>query len=290
MIRQTLYLFFLLGTLTTGWFGLTAFDSIREEYGKAGYYSDALQGRKTASGEKYDKNALTAAHKSLPFGTLIRITRLDNKLSVVVRVNDRGPYREGYVVDVSRHAAEELDLIKAGSAKVKVEVIDKPDEGTPSTLVPATKTAKTASDAVTDAKPAQYSTPSTAKPSPASKTATKTAPSAADATKLDPAKTAAGAASELYQMDLQKPAKQGFGVQVTTLYNAPNVFPEVSKLQKYWPGKVLVSMQPMPEATENTVYKLILGPVTDRPTAEKLRKEAVKKGYSKCFVVDLSQI
>ena len=300
MIRQTLNILFLFSSLTAGWLGLTAFEWTREEYGKVGYYSDALHGRKTSSGEIYDKNALTCAHKSLPFGTLVRVTRLDNKLSVVVRVNDRGPYRDGYVIEVSRRGAEELDLIKVGSTKVKVEVIEKPVEEERSTLVPPSQTAKQATATASDARPAQYSTSSSVKPTTATAnkgltnakttTAAKTAtPSTASAAKLEPAKTT-GAPAELYQIDLQKPPKQGFGVQVTTLYNAPNVFPEIAKLQKIWPGKVLLTMQPMPEATENTVYKLILGPVADRPTAEKLRKEAIKKGYSKCFVVDLSQI
>lgn len=293
MIRQTFNLLFLFFTLTAGWLGLTAFDRSLEEYGKVGYYSDTLHGRKTASGEIYDKNALTCAHKSLPFGTLVRITRLDNKLTVVVRVNDRGPYRDGYVIEVSRRGAEELDLLKVGTAKVKVEVIEKPAGEERSTLVPPSSTPKPATNAATQARPVQYSTPTTVKPTTAATTAktpaARTAPATSDATKLEPAK-GANPQSDIYQIELQKPPKQGFGVQVTTLYNAPNVFPEITKLQKYWPGKVLVSMQPMPEATENTIYKLIIGPVTDRPTAEKLRKEAIKKGYSKCFVVDLSQI
>ncbi|MCY7330990.1 MAG: septal ring lytic transglycosylase RlpA family protein, partial [Saprospiraceae bacterium] len=90
-----------------------------DEFGKAGYYADALQGRKTASGEKYDKKLLTCAHKSYPFGTKLRITRLDNKKAVIVRVNDRGPFTEGFVVDLSRAAAREIDLITAGRASVK---------------------------------------------------------------------------------------------------------------------------------------------------------------------------
>ncbi len=63
-----------------------------EEFGKANFYADSLHGRKTSSGEKYDKTELTAAHKSLPFGTKVKVTRLDNKKSVVVRINDRGPH------------------------------------------------------------------------------------------------------------------------------------------------------------------------------------------------------
>ena len=72
-----------------------------QEYGLASYYDDAFQGRKTAYGETYDKDKLTAAHKKHPKGTRLRITRLDNKQSVVVKVNDKGPYIKGRVVDLS---------------------------------------------------------------------------------------------------------------------------------------------------------------------------------------------
>lgn len=271
MIRQTLFFLICLGAFSA----ITAF--VREEYGKASYYSDALHGRKTANGEKYDKNLLTAAHKSLPFGTLVRVTRLDTKASVVVRVNDRGPFREGYVIELSRRAAQEIDLIKAGVTKVKVDVIEKPGD--------ATATASSSAQTEPAPRPVQHTTPAT------SGSGT-TAPASAAKTPATPPATAktGGQSTELYQVSLSQPPKQGFGVQVTTLYNAPNVFPEVAKLMKYWPGKVLVSMHPMPEATENTIYKLILGPVADRASADKLRKEAVKKGYAKCFVVDLSQL
>jgi rare lipoprotein A len=92
--------------------------------GKASFYADKFEGRPTASGEKYKHSKLTAAHKSLPFGTLIRVTNLKNNLSVEVTVNDRGPYVEGRIVDLSKSAAEKLEFITIGLADVKVEVID----------------------------------------------------------------------------------------------------------------------------------------------------------------------
>lgn len=93
--------------------------------GKASYYSDRLAGRSTASGEPYDPKKLTAAHLTLKFGTRIRVTRLDTGASVVVRVNDRGPYGgRGRIVDLSRRAAEKLDMIRAGVVDVRVEVLD----------------------------------------------------------------------------------------------------------------------------------------------------------------------
>jgi rare lipoprotein A len=95
--------------------------------GKASFYADKFEGASTASGEKYRHNKLTAAHKTLPFGTVIRVTNLSNHQSVDLRVNDRGPYVEGRIVDVSKLAAEKLGFVNAGLADVKVEVIDAGD-------------------------------------------------------------------------------------------------------------------------------------------------------------------
>ncbi|MCE8038419.1 septal ring lytic transglycosylase RlpA family protein [Halomonas sp. MCCC 1A11062] len=90
------------------------------EQGKASFYADRYHGRKTASGERHDRNALTAAHRSLPFGTHVRVTRLDNGRETVVRINDRGPFVRGRVIDVSRRAAEELDMIGPGVVNVRL--------------------------------------------------------------------------------------------------------------------------------------------------------------------------
>lgn len=92
--------------------------------GKASFYADKFEGSPTASGEKYKHSKLTAAHKSLPFGTKIKVTNLANNQSVEVVVNDRGPYVDGRIVDLSRSAAEKLGFINQGLADVKIEVID----------------------------------------------------------------------------------------------------------------------------------------------------------------------
>jgi rare lipoprotein A len=88
--------------------------------GLATYYADSLHGRKTASGEPYDKTALTCAHKKLPFGTYLLVESLTNGKSVIVRVNDRGPFVAKRIIDVSRAAAEQLDLLRAGVMKVRI--------------------------------------------------------------------------------------------------------------------------------------------------------------------------
>jgi rare lipoprotein A len=94
--------------------------------GVASYYHDSLHGRKTASGEVYNKRAVSAAHKSLPLGTKVRVTKLSNGKSIVVRINDRGPFVKGRIIDLSRSAAKKLGIINSGIAKVKVEVLSVP--------------------------------------------------------------------------------------------------------------------------------------------------------------------
>ena len=88
--------------------------------GLASFYTE---GSRTASGEKFDPNVLTAAHPTLPFGTRLRVTRVDTGRSVIVRVNDRGPFVRGRVVDVSYSAAKQLGMIDRGVAKVKIDVV-----------------------------------------------------------------------------------------------------------------------------------------------------------------------
>ena len=93
--------------------------------GEASYYSDRLSGHKTASGERYRPTALTAAHRSLPLGTVLRVTRSDGKRTVYVRVNDRGPFgRERRILDLSRAAFERLGKLRAGVLEVRAEVVE----------------------------------------------------------------------------------------------------------------------------------------------------------------------
>jgi len=94
--------------------------------GFASYYHDSLNGNRTASGEIYNKRMRTAAHKSLPLGTKVRVTKLSTGKSIVVKINDRGPFVKGRIIDLSRRAARDLGIIKSGVAKVKVEVLSVP--------------------------------------------------------------------------------------------------------------------------------------------------------------------
>ncbi|MEJ8804560.1 septal ring lytic transglycosylase RlpA family protein [Pontibacter sp. H249] len=92
--------------------------------GKATYYADRMHGQRTASGDKYDKKQLTAAHATLPFNTLVQVTNVKNGKSVVVKINDRKPRHRQVIIDLSRAAAEEIDLIRDGITTVKVKEVE----------------------------------------------------------------------------------------------------------------------------------------------------------------------
>jgi rare lipoprotein A len=103
-------------TTTKSWVGFT-------EKGKASYYGAKHQGKKTASGEPFKQELKTAAHKTIPFGAMVKVTNVDNEKSVVVRVNDRGPFVSGRIIDLSSSAFNEIGSTAKGVLKVEIEVI-----------------------------------------------------------------------------------------------------------------------------------------------------------------------
>jgi rare lipoprotein A len=102
------------------------------DIGKASWYGDVHHGKKTASGEAYDMHTLTAAHRTLPFGTRVRVTNVDNGRSVVVRVNDRGPLVGGRIIDLSQAAARALGALGSGVFTVRLEIFEDAAAGPPS--------------------------------------------------------------------------------------------------------------------------------------------------------------
>ncbi len=289
-----------------------------QEFGSASYYSDKFQGRKTASGELYDKNKLTAAHKSLKFGTVILVTRLDTKKSVKVRINDRGPYIKGRIVDVSRAAAEKLGLIRDGHAEVKIEVVgSQQSESITSTPSPTPNNQpnlsglkiKEPKKIETESVPTEFSDKSTGLPEKPAIVSTveevKKEPKKKATLDLKvPAKKAPAAKPvatetvytkvrgsdyqpyDLYKIQLVRPAREGFGVQVASLTQYENVMKQVAQLQEKWFNNILISVEK--GKNDSPIYKLILGPFPDRATAESYKKDLKKKKKMDGFVVDLS--
>lgn len=92
------------------------------QQGEISYYAEKFHGRRTASGKRFDKNAFTAAHRSLPFGTKVEVTNLANGKTVIVEINDRGPYSEDRILDLSPAAARKIGLIGRGTVEAKIVV------------------------------------------------------------------------------------------------------------------------------------------------------------------------
>ena len=273
-----------------------------EEFGVASFYADAFDGRKTASGEIYDKAKMTAAHKELPFGTMIRVTRLDNKKSVVLRVNDRGPFISGRIVELSKTAAQKVGLIRDGIAEVKVEVVKERD------LAKEKMTTKSVEKPAAKPKeiPKSYdngiSTPVVAVPEAPKAVVTEkkaVAKPAPKKTKAAPKTTAKATSSKkeklvqnpnqdgLYKIQLIRPDKTGYGVQIASMSDYENVFRQVTDLQSDWFKNILISVSGKGDATN---YRIILGPFPDAKTAEAYKASLLKKKKRKGFVVDLSTL
>lgn len=238
------------------------------EYGDASYYNDKYHNESTASGELYDKNAMTAAHKSLAFGTRVRVTRLDNDKSVVVRINDRGPYKPGRIIDLSRKAAEKIDLISDGVTNVKVEILNKEDERD---LV-ATNTTKTKEKP----KPRTKTKVSTTKPKP-------TKVSQKSKTKPTKYTDGNGFMNGYYKVSLER-VNSSFGVQVGTFTNYEYMMNQVAQLHNQWFSDVIVSIG---NREGRKVYKVIVGSLDSREAADEYRKNVLKKTGIKGFVVAL---
>ena len=110
--------------LAASYSGRGAIEQLR---GSATYYADSLAGNRTASGERYRPEGFTAAHRTLPFGTIVRVTRSDNSRVTYVKINDRGPFAgKERIIDVSKAAAKELDMLRAGVVDVRVDVLELP--------------------------------------------------------------------------------------------------------------------------------------------------------------------
>lgn len=294
-----------------------------EEFGLASYYSDLFHGKPTASGEEYDKNKFTCAHKTHPFGTLLRITRLDNNKSVQVRVTDRGPFISGRVVEISKAAAESIGLVADGSARVKVEVASeaKPAE----TVVEAPKTVeekpkvveerpKPAEKEVAVAKEAVKTAPKEEKAKPKEEATTRAKDVAKDekqvAVNQKPAAKetkkvakveAKGSASksslvkgsqyeqfDLFEIELKKPEKKGFGVQVAVLTTQDALFKKIADLQEDWFDSILVSVQKGPKG--EVLYKVILGAFDTEKEAASYKSSLKKNKKMEGFVVDLADL
>ncbi|MEM9992121.1 MAG: septal ring lytic transglycosylase RlpA family protein [Bacteroidota bacterium] len=296
--------------ITCGFLLLCSTLLVAQEFGLASYYADSFQGISTASGEPYDKTKFTCAHNSHPFGTMLKVTNIDNSKSVKVRVNDRGPFIKGRIVDLSRVAAEKLDLIRAGTAEVRVELASN-GKGSVAAVPTAPKlkdttkkggTAKsTASTTKKSSSPAKATRPSTYvdKNVPKDKPVAKSVASSPKATAKAATSTATkkGATPSasmaksynkygLYQIQVMTPKTRGYGVQVASFASYDNVMSKVAELQGKWFDEILVKSEPSSKG--QPVYKVILGNFDQQASANNYKKNLKAKHGLSGFVVNLS--
>lgn len=246
------------------------------EKGMASYYDDSFHGRKTASGQTYDKTKYTAAHKTLPFGTKVRVKNPANGKTVDVTINDRGPYIKGRVIEISKRAAQQIGLLQVKTAPVELILLTGPN---------ATKPA---------AAPAPQK-PTAAKPTAAAPKTAQKASTASTKSNKKPAKkeNIIAEASEmkpggLYKMQVLKLQPEGFGVQVAGYSDYQAVVQQLAVLQKNWFKGANVFVDKL---NGKPYYKVILGPMTTRAEAQSYC-ESLKEKYNMkgAFVVDIKAL
>ena len=209
------------------------------QYGKASFYARKFNGRRTSSGEIYMNSLMTAAHRTLPFNTVVRVTNLDNNKMVEVRVNDRGPKYKSRIIDLSRNAAKELDIIRQGVGNVKVEVV---------------QLYYTPVDSDSIRIQAQKSNPP-----------------------IDTnvyADTANMNKSAWYKVLVKDVVPIGFGIQVGAFSQYTNMMKEIDTLQNLFSYSILVQSI---KTNDQLFYRVILGPFESKEHAQQAMLEIRKK-------------
>jgi len=259
-----------------------------DETGIASWYGPDFNGKPTASGEIYDQNGLTAAHKTLPLPTIVQVTNLENGRSLKLRINDRGPFVNGRIIDVSRRAAQLLGFHQNGTAKVRVQVLGDESMALAAALtggsgVPADQPQPAApSAAPTMAVTAQplAATGSTAPVSSAQGSVT-TAPSASSSTVTAPATTHAVAAAAPDGRVVQTAVKPSrIFIQAgafTQLANAQKLTAELSRLGA-------ATMTPVMRGNQQ-FYRVRLGPIASVSEADRLLDKLVHSGHTEARIV-----
>jgi len=218
--------------------------------GVASIYSEKFEGRTTASGESYSFRKATCAHLTIPFGSLVKVTNLSNNLSVVVRVNDRGPFSPDRIIDLSRSAAEKLGFANAGTAKVKIEVI----EGS------AQSQANSQNQIVNSQNTNQVGVSNNPE-----------------------VKRESQVENELYELKVNLIQPKGFTIQVGSYKEMVNMLRIANDLKTSLKKETRVQVV---TANNEKIYRLFIGSFSSRKEAESFKEKAIKL-YPDCFIVEL---
>jgi rare lipoprotein A len=246
---RTLLFFFLLITASAGLFAQT-------NYGIASYYAPGLDGRKTASGERYKHDGFTCANKDYPLGTILRVIRVDDGRAVEVRVNDCGPHKAGRVIDVSGAAAEQIGLVRDGITAVRLELVKL---GTGKLACGGRYRPAPAANE----QPASYENTGKSQPE-------------------EPASAPVIEGQGTYRADALQPIQEGFGVQVGSYRVYDNASEVAADLQSKGYTKVLIRLR-------GNVHQVVLGPFETREAAAVYRDNLLRKYKMRGFVTAITE-
>lgn len=275
--------------------------------GVASWYGPNFHGRMTASGEEYDQHEMTAAHKTLPMPSLVRVTRLDSGDSVVVRVNDRGPFSSGRIIDLSKEAASELNMMRDGTARVKVEYLPQEtreyvaglglqvpefmmaggdsDRLTQKVIVPKIKSVAVAAApvAMPETKVAAVAARNTTYSAPVRSTPNNSGFQIGESAYAQPTPTPAyapvGAQPSTPTLSATHAAvstsAQSFQIQTAAFSNRMNAEKHAEELMSLG----IANIEPVQVSTGATMYRVMLGPVRAYPQAMNLLRQTKQLGY-----------
>lgn len=238
------------------------------EIGLASFYADKFDGKTTASGETFSQKKLTGAHRTLPFGTVVRVTNMDNNLSVEVTINDRGPFVEKRIIDLSRSAAEKLQFINNGTASVKVEVLHLPESATATTDEPVKNNTS--------------STPAWPGKQTATKAETQAPAESAPAPRQTQVTEVSAPANEYYKIESTVISPKGFGVQLASYQEAANLVKRCAEIKERINKDIMIQVG---DKNGIKVYRIIAGPFETREKAEHFNKKL--EGFDGSFIVTL---
>lgn len=265
------------------------------ETGIASWYGPGFHGKQTANGEMFDENALTAAHRTLPMPSIVRVTNLDNGRAIVVRVNDRGPFAHGRIIDLSRRSAQLLGFMNKGTAKVRVELMEpeslqeraaargeeyipSPDPTLPSAPAPSAAPSGSVQVATLNAPSgARTSRAPTAPVRSAVSTPAPAVTASVPATRVPVAVTTASATAAPVRplVSRTKPEPTQIYIQAGSFEDADNAHRLTGRLGAFFQG---AHVQPA-QVSGKTYYRVRIGPITDVDNADRLLERVIVAGY-----------
>lgn len=262
-------------------------DYNHDETGIASWYGTKFHGRKTANGEIYDMNALTAAHRTLPLPSYVRVTNLENGRSLVLRVNDRGPFARSRIIDISRRGAQLLGFQQNGTAKVRVQILADKSRALKARLQGQTELAKVGSPITVKRLPKAKVAAETLEPLPGGKSNAEVA-SAAPPSRLTDAPPATAATSpSAPQITAQEPESPATGEVNVQTVPATHIFVQAGAFSQFEnANKVRARLSAVGPVKISSVlvggrdlFRVRVGPLTSVGDADKMLEQIARAGY-----------